>query len=221
MKYLKIAFVVLIIGLLIFGGYKGYNYYKEWKESKIEVIKTITEVVPEKTYTGLKEEVLELKKDEEKNKEEIEKLREALSVQRKAFLASDDTILVKTTNDETVLLYRDAKGELQAGSDNIRKIIEHRDVVILPEEISIHEKNWDIKVGGYYSLIEKEYGLILSKEILGIKPYSLNVSLLSDLKNLEGINLGANLNYEIKKNLQLGVGMTIDKNYYICIEYNF
>jgi len=221
MKYLKIAFIILIILGLVYVGYQGYLAYEKWQEPKIEIIKTTTKVLPDKTYESLKEQVIELKKDKETNKDEIKVLRDELSIQRKAFLASDDTILIKTTDDKTLLLYRDIEGELQAGSDNISKIIEHKDVVVLPEEISISKKSWDIKAGGYYDLTEKEYGLILSKEILGIKSYSLNVSLLSDLKDLEGINLGANLNYEIRKNLELGVGITIDKTYYMCLEYEF
>jgi len=221
MKYLKIAFIILIILGLAYVGYQGYLAYEKWQEPKVETIKTTTEVLPDKTYESLKEQVIKLKEDEEANKDEIKVLRDELSIQRKAFLASDDTIFIKTTNDETLLLYRDIDGDLQAGSDNISKIIEHKDVVVLPKEISISKKSWDIKVGGYYNLTEKEYGLILSKEILGIKSYSLNVSLLSDLKDLEGINLGANLNYEIRKNLELGVGITIDKTYYMCLEYEF
>lgn len=222
MKYIKIGFIILIILGLLSVGYYSYNYYQKWQEPKIETIKTIIEPLPDKTYEGLKEQVIELKKDEEANKEEIEVLREELSIQRKAFLASDDTILIKTIDDETLLLYRDIDGELQAGSDNISKIIEHRDVPILvEEELAISKTTWDIKAGGYYNLTEKEYGLIFSKEILGIKSYSLNVSLLSNLKDLEGFNLGANVNYEVNKSLELGVGVTIDKTYYMCLEYEF
>ena len=222
MKYIKMGFIILIILGLIFVGYKGYLAYQKWQEPKVETVKTIIEPLPDKTYEGLKEQVIELKKDEETNKDEIKILREELSIQRKAFLASDDTIYIKDTEGNKYLLYRDIEGNLQAGSDNIAKIIEHRDVPILvEEELMINKTTWDIKAGGYYSLIEREYGLILSREILGIKQYSLNISLLSDLKDFEGFNLGANLNYEIKSDLELGVGITVDKNYFVVLEYNF
>lgn len=255
MKYIKIGFIILIILGLLFVGYKGYLAYQKWEANRFseinmlrtnqdmflqkitdlsesitrivnDTVKTTVEVIPDKTYESLKGQVIELKKDEEANKEEIEKLRAELSIQRKAFLASDDTILIKTIDNDTLLLYRDSDGALQPASAQITSIIEHRGLsenvpILIEEELAISKSTSDIKAGGYYNLTDKEYGLILSKEIFSIKSYNLNVSLLSDLKDLEGINLGANLNYEVKKNLELGVGITIDKTYYMCLEYQF
>jgi len=253
MKTFKIILVIVIIGMLAFCGYSGYNYFKKWEANRFsemamlksnqdlflkkvtELSETITHVVndtakttttpkPDNTYVELKDKVIELQKDENANKEEIKKLREQLSEQRKAFLASDDTILISGKNDETYLLYRDESGNLQPASDNIEKIIEHKDIKNIPipiEEVKLDKANWNIKAGGYYNITGKESGIILSKGILGIKSYSLNISLLSDLKNLEGINLGANINYSIKDNLELGVGITIDKDYFIVLEYSF
>ena len=221
MKYLKIGFIILIILASVFVGYKGYLAYQKWQEPKIETIKTVVEVTPDITYEGLKEQVIELKEDEETNKEEIEILREALSVERKAFLNSDDTILIKTTGDDTILLYRDIEGNLQAGSDNISKIIEHRDVVILAEEeLMIKETSYDLKAGAYYSF-DKTYGVIVSKEIFSIKDCSLNASvLLNDFEDFK-FNIGGDVGYEIKENLELGIGYSTNKDFYIKLQYEF
>jgi len=254
MKYLKIVLVIIIISMLSFCGYYGYNYFVKWEADRFseinmlrtnqdlflkkvtalsesitrivnDTVKTTVEVIPDKTYESLKEQVIELKKDETANKEEIEKLREELSAQRKAFLASDDTILVKTIDGETILLYRDESGILQPASEGIDKIIEHRalskDVVILPEEeIAIKKTTYDLKAGGYYSF-DETYGIIISKAIFGIKPYSLNASLLlSDIEDLK-FAIGGDVGYNIGDNFELGVGYNTDKDYYIKLQYNF
>jgi len=93
-----------------------------------DTLKTTIEVKPDYTYENLKEQVIELNKDKETNKEQIEALREELSAQRQAFLASNDTILIKDIDGNSLLLYRDADGSLQPASDNISKVIEHKDV---------------------------------------------------------------------------------------------
>lgn len=253
MKYIKIAFTIFLVIALIFGVYKVYGLYKQWDErryNEIEILRrnqdmflekvtdlsvTVTKVVndtvkvqtvtrEDSTYEGLKDQVIELKKDEEANKEEIEALREKLSAQRKAFLASDDTILIKTADDETILLYRDEEGTLQPASANIDKIIEHRElsevVPVAEEEIELDKKDWNIKAGAYYSL-DKSYGVIISKEILGWRDYSANISLLiKDFEDVE-IALGGDIAYEIRDSLELGLGYNTDKEYYIKLQYSF
>jgi len=166
MKIVKIILIIAIIIGLAFVGYRGYLAYQKWQNDRFNEINmlranqdmflkkvtelsvTVTKVVndtikvqtvtkKDATYEGLKEQVIDLKKDETAKKEENEALREELSAQRKAFLASDDTILIKTTDDDTLLIYRDTEGTLQPASANIDKIIEHRelseDVVTLAE----------------------------------------------------------------------------------------
>ena len=252
MKIVKtILVIVIIIGIGV-GGYFGYKAFKRWesnKYSEITMLKfnqnmflqkitdlstTLTKVVndtakvttnpkPDNTYESLKAQVIELKKDETANKDEIKILKEKLSEQRQAFLKSSDTILVSGKNDETYLLYRDESGNLQPASDNIEKIIEHTDVSNIPipiKEVELVKKSYMLKAGAYYSF-DRTYGLILSKDIINIKDYSFNVSLLSDLKSIEGIKLGANINYNISNSLELGVGVTIDKTYFMCLEYSF
>ena len=252
MKAVKIILIIAIIIGIGVGGYFGYKYFKQWEANKYseitmlkfnqelflkkvtalsetithvvnETAKTTTVVKPDNTYVELKDKVLELQKDEKANKEEIKKLREQLSEQRKAFLASDDTILISGKNDETYLLYRDTEGNLQPASDNIEKIIEHKDVSDIPvpiKEVEVVKKDWNIKAGGYYTF-DKSYGVILSKGIINIKDYSLNASvLLSDFKDFN-FAVGVDVGYSVGNNLELGVGYSTDKNYYLKLQYSF
>jgi len=252
MKIFKIILIIVIITGIGVGGYFGYKWFKQWEASRFSEIsmlkfnqemflkqitnlsesithvvndtaKTTTVVKPDNTYTELKEQIIELKKDDTTNKDEIAKLREELSVQRKAFLASDDTILIKHESGETDLLYRDVEGNLQPASEGIEKIIEHKDVSEIPlpiEEIKTEERDWSIKAGGYYAF-DKTYGVILSKDIISIKNYSLNASvLLSDYQDLKWA-IGGDIGYQLKDNLELGAGYNSNKEYYVKLQYSF
>jgi len=253
-KTFKIILVIVIIAILSFGGLKAYNYFKKWEADRFseinmlrtnqnltlkkvtalsesitrivnDVIKTTVEAKPDKTYAGLKDEVIELKKDEEANKDEIAKLREELSAQRKAFLASDDTILIKTVDDNTLLIYRDEEGNLQPASEGITKIIEHRELssvvpILAEEEIAIKKTSHNLKAGGYYSF-DNTYGVIISKEIFSIKSYSANASLLlSDFEDFK-FAVGADVGFSVRDNLEIGVGYNTNKDYYIKLQYTF
>ncbi len=254
MKYVKLVFVILLVLALIFGAYKAYDYFKQWEADRFseinmlranqdltlkkvttlsesltrivnDVIKTTTVVKPDHTYESLKDEVLELKEDEEANKDEIEKLREQLSERRKAFLASDDTIYIKTIDDDTLLIYRDTEGTLQPASANISKIIEHRELssvvpILAEEEIAIKKTSYNLKAGGYYSF-DNTYGIIISKGIFSIKDYSVNASLLlSDFEDFK-FAVGGDVGYLVGDNLEIGVGYNTNKEYYVKLEYNF
>ena len=253
MKIFKIVLVIVIILGLSFVGYKGYLAYQKWevnKYSEISILKanqnmflqkitdlstTLTKVVndtakvttipkPDNTYESLKEQIIKLNKDKDANKSEIAKLREEVSAQRKAFLASDDTILIKDKNDETFLLYRDESGNLQPASDNIEKIIEHKDVSNVPilaeEELANKKTSLKLKAGGYYDF-SGTYGIVISKGIFSVKDYSLNASLLlSDYKDLK-LAVGADIGYRINDNLELGIGYDTSKEYYIKLQYQF
>jgi len=250
MKMVKIILVMAIILGLGFCGYYGYIMFTKWEANKYseismlkanqnmflqkitdlsttithivnETAKTTTVVKPDNTYVELKNEVIELKKDETANKKEIAKLREQLSEQRQAFLASDDTILIKK-DGENILLYRDTSGNLQPASEGIEKIIEHKDVSTIPIPIKekIVDKKYVLKAGGYYAF-DKTYGVILSKGIINVKNYNLNASLLlSDFEDLK-FAVGGDVGYKVGDNLELGVGYNTNKDYYIKLQYSF
>ncbi len=177
------------------------------------------------TYETVKEELIELRKDEETNKEEIEAKRTILEERIDEFQKSPDKILINTGEDK-IVIYEDETGSLASLQSGVT-ITRHREVEEVkaesePVKIEIEsEKDLGLKIGGCYNFNELEYNLVISKELIDIKDFSLNASLMSDLKDLEGIKLGANLNYSIKNNLELGVGITLDKDYFIVLEYRF
>lgn len=249
MKYILVFLLVVLLGV---GGYYGYQYIQGMNNrsiSQIEFLKqnqdmivnrltelstVITKVVndtakvqtlPEddKDYQSLKTRILELEEDKEKNKEEIAELKEDISTQRQAFLGSESRILVKDKEGDTLLLYRDSEGDLQAASDNIDKIIEHKDIpepdkgITLPKE-DIDENGLILKAGGYYSL-DKNYGLIISAQMLRLSDISLNASALSDME--QNLSIGADIGWEIKDNLELGVGYNTNKEIYFKLQYTF
>ncbi len=254
MKIFRTILVIVIVGMLAFGGYSGYKYFKRWEANRFsemnmlrsnqdlflqkvtdlsitmtkvvnDVAKTTTTPKADSTYEGLKNEVIELKKDEEANKDEITKLREELSAQRKAFLASDDTILVKTIDGENILLYRDESGMLQPASEGIEKIIEHKDVsdnvpILAEEEIAVKKTRLGLKAGGYYSF-DGSYGIVISKGIFSIKDYSLNVSLLiNDFEDFKFI-AGGDVAYEVRDNIELAFGYNTEKEFYGVLRFSF
>jgi len=178
------------------------------------------------TYESKKEELIELRKDPIINEEQIKVARIEFEDRINEFQASPDKILINM-GDEKIILYEDINGNLVSLESGVT-ITRHRKVEDVINDLkagqkveTIKKKDLGLKAGGYYDIGNKGYGLIVSKDIINIKDYSLNVSLLSDLKDLEGINLGANINYNISNSLELGAGITIDKDYYIALEYSF
>ena len=249
MKYILVFLLVVLLGI---SGYYGYQYIQGMNNrsiSQIEFLKqnqdmivnrltelstVITKVVndtakvqtiPEvdKDYQSLKERILELEEDKENNKEEIAELKEDISAQRQAFLGSESRILVKDKEGDTLLLYRDSEGDLQPASDNIDKIIEHKDIpepdkgITLPKE-EIAENGLILKAGGYYSL-DNNYGLIISAQALRLSRLTMNGSILA--QSTQDISVGADIGYEIRDNLELGVGYNTDKEIYFKLQYTF
>ena len=252
MKVFKIILVIAIVVGICIGSYFGYKAFKQWEANRFsemnmlkfnqelflkkvttlsesithivnDTAKTTVVVKPDNTYESLKEQVIELKKDETANKDEIAKLKEELSTQRKAFLASDDTILIETA-EGNLLLYRDTEGNLQPASEGIEKIIEHKDVSNVPilaeEGIAVKKSSLKLKAGGYYAF-DSTYGVIISKGILNIKDYSLNVSLLiPDFKDFKFI-AGGDISYEFRDNLELAFGYNTNKEFYTALRWSF
>ena len=175
------------------------------------------------TYESKKEELIELRKDPVVNEEKIKVARIIFEERINEFQASPDKILINT-GEEKIVIYEDEKGNLVSLESGIT-ITRHRalskDVPIPIKEIIKDEKTLDLKVGGYYNIDEKDYGIIISKAIFGIKPYSLNASLLlSDIEDLK-FAIGGDVGYNIGDNFELGVGYNTDKDYYIKLQYNF
>ena len=250
-KVILIIIIILALAFVGYQGYLAYEKWQQTEKSRDQLLieslkanegaiitlstklsdiemkvvndtlKTVVEIIPDKSYESLKEQVIELSEDKETNKDEIKVLREQLSEQRQAFLASDDTILIKDIDGNSLLLYRDSDGALQPASAQIDKIVEHRDVATFSEkEIVDDVTNWNIKFGGYYTL-DKTYGVIISKGIFTVKDYSLNASLLlSDFEDIK-YAIGADIDYSIGNNLNLGVGYNSDKDIYVKLQYEF
>jgi len=93
MKTIKIILVILLVAGLVFVGYKGFTYFKQWEANRFseinilktnqdlflkkvtslsesithivnDTVKTTVNVIPDKNYESLKEQVITLKKDE-------------------------------------------------------------------------------------------------------------------------------------------------------------
>ena len=253
MKIFKVIVVILFVLGLILAGYKAYGLYVNWQDKQnneiaflrqnqsvtlekiSELSTTLAKVVNETvkvqtlpkdnaTYEELKKEVLELKENEEENKDKIEELKEQLSTQRQAFLNSSDRIYIKTKEDDTLLVYRDEDDVLQPASDNIEKIIEHRDISeISTKEVPMVEKKKDIgvKAGFYYDISETKYGGIFSKEIFDISKYSFNVSALVNFGEIKDIKAGGDIGYAISDRLEAGLGVNNNKDIYFKLQYCF
>jgi len=250
-KVILIIIIILALAFVGYQGYLAYEKWQQTEKSRDQLLieslkanegaiitlstklsdiemkvvndtlKTVVEIIPDKSYESLKEQVIELSEDKETNKDEIKVLREQLSEQRKNFLASDDTILIKDIDGNSLLLYRDSDGALQPASAQIDKIIEHKDVAVVSKKEIVNDvTNWNIKFGAYYTL-DKTYGVIISKGIFTVKDYSLNASLLlSDFEDIK-YAIGADIDYLIGNNLNLGVGYNSDKDIYVKLQYEF
>ena len=251
-KVILIIIIILALAFVGYQGYLAYEKWQQTEKSRDQLLieslkanegaiitlstklsdiemkvvndtlKTVVEIIPDKSYESLKEQVIELSEDKETNKDEIKVLREQLSEQRKNFLASDDTILIKDIDGNSLLLYRDSDGALQPASAQIDKIIEHKDVAVVSKKEIVNDvTNWNIKFGAYYDITKKSYGVILSKQLIGIKDYTLNISLLSDMLSLEGLKIGADVGYCITNDIEFGIGINHDKDIYIKLQYEF
>ena len=190
-----------------------------------ETLKKVTIVKPDETYTALKDTIIELKKDKEKNKKELKALKDKQSENREEFLSSDYTLYIRLEDDTKLIFHRNPEGTLVADTGKVIKIIEHKSLsetppILVGEELAISKTSWDFKFGGFYAL-DKSYGIIISKGIFTVKDYSINASLLvSDFEDFK-FAVGGDVGYLVGDNLELGIGYSTDKEYYIKLQYSF
>jgi len=175
------------------------------------------------TYEQKKEELIELRKDPVVNEEKIKVARIVFEDRIDEFQASPDKILINLgEGEEKIVIYEDKDGNLVSLESGIT-ITRHRKLSDIPlpiEEIKLDKANWNIKAGGYYSF-DNSYGVIISKGILSIKDYSLNVSLL--IQDFEDFKLvvGGDVGYMIRDNIELAFGYNTDKEFYGALRWSF
>jgi len=176
------------------------------------------------TYESKKEELIELEKDPVANEEKIKVARIVFEDRIDEFQASPDKILINLgEGEEKIVIYEDKDGNLVSLESGIT-ITRHRklsEFIPLPiEEVKLDKANWNIKAGGYYSF-DNSYGIILSKGILSIKDYSLNVSLLiQDFEDFRFV-VGGDVGYMIRDNIELAFGYNTDKEFYGALRISF
>lgn len=177
------------------------------------------------TYESKKEELIELRKDPEVNEEKIKVARIEFEERINEFQESPDKILINT-GKEKIVIYEDDQGNLVSLESGIT-ITRHRDVkevigdLQAGKEVEVTKKTGlELKAGGYYSF-DSKYGVIISKGVLGIKDYSLNVSLLiNDFEDFKLI-VGGDVGYEIRDNIELAVGYNTEKEFYGALRWSF
>ena len=179
------------------------------------------------TYESKKEELIELKKDPVVNEEKIKVARIVFEDRIDEFQASPDKILINLgEGEEKIVIYEDKDGNLVSLESGIT-ITRHRNVKEVIQDLQtgktvevVKTKDWNIKAGGYYSF-DNSYGVIVSKGIINIKDYSLNVSLLiPDFKDFKLV-VGGDVGYMVRDNIELAFGYNTDKEFYGALRWSF
>ena len=162
-----------------------------------------------KTYNELKEELIELRKDGETNKEEIEILRIEYEERIKEYQESKDKILVNT-GEEKIVIYEDDQGNLVSLDSGV-KITRHRDAEEVIEELKAgatieEEKNeYRLSINAIYDIDDEGFYPGISYQLWDWKDFSLNITGY----NFEGIKGGLDLCYNINENIVIGAGMNL------------
>ena len=193
----KKLLTILIIGILIFGGVKAYHYFGRSNQNIIEYLslqrgailklqtdiadiekrvvnETLKEatVVKGETYSAVKEELLELRKDEKANAQEIKKLREVFENRIKEFRESPDKIMVKA-GDEKVVIYEDTEGNLVSLNEGV-EIIRHRKTEHLKPDLQAGQTEQEInKKFSLSMLYDGEIHPAVSYSVVGFKDIDL------------------------------------------------
>jgi len=202
--------------------------------------RVVTETLKEKTvikeesptYKSKKEELIELRKEPEANKEKIEVARVAFEERINEFQGSPDKILINT-GEEKIVIYEDKKGNMVSLESGVT-ITRHRDVEEVIKELqtgAVIEKEADkykLAFGVVYDLEDKGYYPGISYQLADWKNLSLNITGY-DFDNIKG---GLDICYNVSDNILVGVGMNLleiedfkfnlDKYYLkIGVEFNF
>lgn len=162
------------------------------------------------TYNALKDELIELRKDEEVNKEKIAEMRIGFEERIKEYRESEDKILINT-GEEKIVIYEDAEGNLVSLESGIT-ITRHRDAEEVIKELKAgtviekdEDKKYELSLNAIYDLDAKSFYPGLSHQLLDWRKFSLNVTGY-DLDNIKG---GLDICYNISDNIVVGVGMNL------------
>ena len=162
------------------------------------------------TYESKKEELIELRKDEEANKEKIEVARIEFEQRINEFQESPDKILINT-GEEKIVIYEDAGGNLVSLESGIT-ITRHRDVEEIIEELKAEiaiekdgDKKYELSFNAIYDFDEESFYPGLSYQLWDWRKFSLNVTGY-DFDNIKG---GLDLCYNISDSIIVGAGMNL------------
>jgi hypothetical protein len=162
------------------------------------------------TYNEIKDELIELRKDEEANKEEIDILRLEYEERIKEYRGSPDKIMINT-GKEKIIIYEDDQGNLVSLESGV-KITRHREAKEVIKELQAGmiiekdaDKDYKLAFGMIYDLDDKSFNPGLSYELLDWRKFSLNITGY-DFENIKG---GLDLCYNIGENIVVGAGINL------------
>ena len=163
-----------------------------------------------KTYNEIKNELVELRKNEEANKEEIEALRIEYEERIKEYRESPEKIMVNT-GEEKVVIYEDTEGNLVSLDSGV-KITRHREAEEVIKELKAgamiekeEEKDYRLSINAIYDIDDESFHPGLSYQLFDWRKFSLNITGY----NYEDIKGGLDLCYNITDNIIIGAGMSL------------
>ena len=163
-----------------------------------------------KTYNKIKEELIELRKNEEANKEEIEKLRIEYEERIAEYRESPDKILVNT-GEEKIVIYEDPEGNLVSLESGV-KITRHRDAKEVIEELRAgatieidKKKEYELSLNIIYDIEDEGFYPGLSYQLFDWRKFSINITGY-DIEEIKG---GLDLCYNVTENIVVGAGMNL------------
>lgn len=159
----------------------------------------------DKTYEGVKEELIKLRENEAENKKEITELRKFFEKRIDEFQESKDKIMI-TSGEEKIIIYEDEEGNLVSLNEGVT-IIRHRKVEPLLEgkkDLEVGKTIEELNDNWSFSMIyDGGINVGVSYSIVDWKDLSLNVTAY----DFEQPKLGADVSYKIKGNLEIGAGI--------------